>query len=66
MKGKMMDRNLAIYLLAAISYGVFLYFFENETTVIKTFGFMFITMIQLLALIYYKLEDIHESIILKY
>jgi hypothetical protein len=60
----MMDRTLGIYLFAAISYGVFLYFFENETTVIKTFGFMFITTIHILILVYYKLEDIHESIIL--
>jgi hypothetical protein len=61
-----MNRDLAMYLLAAIAYGVFLYFFDNETTVIKTFGFMFIMIIQLLALIYYKLEDMHESIILKH
>ncbi len=59
-----MDKKLIIYFLTAIGYGVFLYFFEKESSVIKTFGFLLITMLQLLCLAYYKLEDIHEELLL--
>lgn len=57
-----MDRTLGIQLLAVAGYGVFYYFFQNETAVVKTLGFLSITIIQILVLVYYKLEDIHLSI----
>ncbi len=57
-----MDRTLGIQLLAAAGYGVFYYFFQNETPVVKTLGFLSITIIQILVLVYYKLEDMHLSI----